>query len=313
MDCFVDAEEAAARQRVGFSITAPRGVERWLCELGAGGLGAVHQYLTMLAALQLTATLSDALLEQLCLGVIWNDFPWGEEDVEPKRFRDAIIERIPAESAPYITHPSFRLQANEATRWAVAAVYKNVPTLLCRAFSISEPARQTAAAIMEQRTKPERIADYHFMNRTADDTIERVIAHTSAVCKRWYYRALAQDSFFMFGHLLHLVEDSFSAAHTLRIGANGALAYAYFFGDQTDTSHSRAESYDFVVQEQVRMKWCVAAVAELLQRFVADRAVLLEAAATASRAAREEAAQRMSELVVRDVLLRKTFARAPRL
>lgn len=323
---------AQQQQRVCFSITEPTSLLEWTAAYCIGGLGAVHQYVTMLAFADATkrsatvrATYSDDDVQQLVAGVIWNDFPSGD-GVDGVRYARETLVPITGSAAPYLSDARFRWQPSRETRWALAFVYKRMPALLANVFGVGDEARRAAERMLEFRAAQER-THFHFMLTRRDEPMDDVRSRAAAAAREWYRRALLEQNVFVLGHVLHMVEDSYSAAHTKRVPPDGDLAEVYFFGAQTDRSHSSLESYAAVSrpggEPEQRVRWCVAAVSDIIARFAADRSALWQkfpagkpTAAVTATATSAEAAQeylRLSDGAVDsfyNTLLQVTFHRA---
>lgn len=291
------------RQLICFSITAPGAPLERAVSNTVGGLGAVHQYVTQLALSRPFeedeapgAQLAPDEMRLLVAGVIWNDFPTGEEQSGP-RYLAQLLEPIGGCDAPYLTDARFRLQPTLQTRWAMATVYKKAPDALARLGGVTSSALAVARLMVAERDQPAR-SHYHFMRATAAEPDRSVVARAAATAVRWYHSALVAPAeqgggAFALGHLVHMVEDSFSPAHTLRRApaapdAPYPIERVYYFGDQSEKSHSRQEGWSAVCRPgsegDVRVQGCARAVRRLVARFLADRARLRAALADADAA-----------------------------
>jgi hypothetical protein len=253
--------------------------ERLASDWAGDGLGAVHQWVLYVAAAQgegqyLRTAISDDDLRRLGAGNIWPDFPVADE-----RDGDAylkLLRTIPLSDAPYIQDEVFRLQPSQEMRFALAFDYKNLPRLLMPLFGVSEEACELASRMLELRVRP---TEYHFMRNDSAEPDRAVAGKALSAHRRWYRSALEPVSegsggvnYFLIGHIAHGWADSYSAAHTLRgkAGPGAEPAYAdpliqtpyefrgtqtaaatrdthilkvYYFGDQTDATHGRLESW----------------------------------------------------------------------
>lgn len=240
-------------EKICFSITAPVGVVERGITVAIGGLGAVHQYVSMRAWLAAEQTRRITLSAEDCTaGVIFNDFPaWDETDADVSFVR-STLERMRASDAPYITDQRFLLQPTREARWAAAAAYKGVPTTLMRLAGIQDAAMHHAQQMLALRTHETRI-NYHFMRASRHESDSEVVARALLTARRWFRLAIVTRRVFLIGHIWHMVEDSFSPAHTERdlmrsdTAPYGRVNRIYFFGDQTDSSHSAAESIESVL------------------------------------------------------------------
>jgi len=267
-------------QRICFTITEPTGlVERAVCAT-VGGLGMVHQYVTRAAFTpELRAALGDAGTRLLVAGVVWNDFPVAESVTGAAYLKAVLCE---AAHAPYLgDDAAFRLQPRRDVRWALGAVYKmpkllGLPTapLLLAAAGVARADVELAQRMLEQRDDPAR-SHLHFMRRAADEPDAAVLAAAVETGAGWFADAVARADPFVLGHLVHMVEDAYSAAHTRR-GPDGALAEVYYYGAQSERGHSKCEDWAAVSEPGGepgrRVGLAAAAVRRVLQLYVAQRA-----------------------------------------
>ena len=294
---------------LGFSITQPDNtLEYIVAAIVVGGLGAVHQYVTMRAVLRdpklderlrrLAASAARPELEMMTTrmfvaGVIHNDFPLPgvtAENANAEFVRRYLIE-IPLADAPYLTDARFRVQPNYQMRWAVGAVYKKSPQILVSVAGISPEMIRVAEDMLRERTVVERTPE-HFMKRTATDTVANVIELAIRKCLGWTEEALVAESLFPIGKIVHTIEDSYSLVHCERVAPTlrqpfGAVRNIMFFGDQTDHSHSVEEGWRAVSTPGSpgadRVDWALLPIGAVLWNFViaveALRALAAEALA----------------------------------
>lgn len=282
---------STSRAAVGFSITAPTStVERVVSHM-VGGLGAVHQYVTMLAweecrrgdagALyaarldDLAGTRQDAA-KQLVAGVIYNDFPVPAEIDADGAYVASLVPIDPMD-ADYITNADFLWQPSADDRWATGAVYKQLPGVVMALAGIRDDDADKARRMLALRTAPER-THYHFLRQTADETDEQVVRQACDTAAAWFRVAVKRESLFVLGHIWHMVQDSFSPAHTARsLGATDTAPYGtvdevYFFGNQTDAWHSAHESWRAVEHPSSeggrRVRAALAPLAAILRRWL---------------------------------------------
>lgn len=254
-----------------FSITEPTTMLERFVAYCVGGLGAVHQRVTSLPFedKEINDLYTDREVLHLNYGVQYNDFPTGDE-ADGDKYASTVLERIEAPAAPYLTDPRFRFQPRKEIRWAMAAVYKRTPHILMHAFGVNDAAVQSASAMLKRR---ETETHYHFMRSYASEPDLRVVRRASETAANWYGRALAENNTFVLGHLFHMLEDSYSEAHTDRDSVTGALRRIYFFGDQTDKSHSSHESYAAITESSAkrRVELVVEVLKLVLKSFADDR------------------------------------------
>ena len=273
----------AASSPVGFSITAPHGVVERV--LSPDRLGAVHQYglyLTWRSDPSIQQRV-DALGRPLCsaqatvAGTIYPDFALkqgkGENILE---YHKQCLETIPLEDAPYIPDDVFRVQPVKKLRIALAAKYKKVPDAMVRPF-VGDDRVEQAAGMLSARTEAER-PYLHFMRTRDDEPTASVIREGIEIGAKLMRKALVQENMGYLGRLIHTTQDSFSAAHTNRTPPGtlgtlyGTVVEAYFFGNQTDHSHSRQESWRAVSRagspEAARLEWSVLACRALIIFFL---------------------------------------------
>jgi hypothetical protein len=285
-----------AHQAICFAITAPTGPLERIVTSALGGLGAVHQYVTALAWAALAATPAADTLRRLAAthprltardlvaGVIFNDFPADDEtDAAGTYLR--TLEPIAPSDAPYIHDAQFLWQPTRDARWAAAAVYKGVPEALLAVAGVRHETVEHARRMLALRTHESHV-NYHFMRASAHEIDTDVRRRAVASAERWFREAVLLRSFFPLGHICHMVEDSFSPAHTDRDVAEttvaqpyGVVHEVYFFGNQTDQWHSSRESIAAVQQPvgERRVATCARAVRDILQLYIAavDTAPLL--------------------------------------
>jgi hypothetical protein len=266
---------------VGFAITAPVGILEHLASAAVGGLGAAHQAVTQRAWHQVWPLGRDQADEPdaraLVAGVIYNDFPWGDELDAERRYVATVLEPIKASDAPYMTDPRFMWQPTQRMRWALAALYKHWGGVL-RVAGVPAEDVERAREALATRTLASHTC-YHFMRATRAESDGDVVAASVAAARRWFRQAVVAASIFPLGHIVHMIEDSFSPAHTDRdltatIDAPyGHVRRIYFFGDQNDSWHSERESIDAVLDPTKPAGQAAAvaarAVAEVLRRYVA--------------------------------------------
>ena len=265
---------------VGWSITAPQGLEKllgWFC----GGLGLIHQYIAWLALAvdkaiyaKFFAAVGSEGIQALVAGIIWNDFPLAPED--DLRSYTSYLERVPLRDAEYLPHDDFRWQVRMPVRRALAGHYKHLPDWLLHLFGIAQPDCDVGERMLMYRAAGERV-HYHGMKETGAESDASVKARARDRLVIWYGRALRSativDGLFLIGHIVHLLEDFCSPAHT-QMNAAGHLTRIYFFGDQTDMWHSKRESANVVFEKgseaQRRIARCVPLVRALVLRFIED-------------------------------------------
>ena len=149
---------------VSFSITTPTGMMERVVSSGLGGLGAVHQYVTMKAYLapqtvdaveakmKEWAPLSQRLtVMSLLAGVIYNDFPGKDDADSDLSYVKQYLVPIAPNDAYYITDKRFLWQPSLDARWASAAVYKHVPEALMALAGIKHETMQDASSSGTQR------------------------------------------------------------------------------------------------------------------------------------------------------------------
>ena len=275
---------------VDFSITAPTNVVEQVVAGRFGGLGAVHQYVTMLAYVDAEKEIGKELAAwagkskrmapiELLAGVIYNDFPGEDEGNESLTYVAKYLTPIDPNKAYYITDRRFLWQPNADVTWASAAVYKRVPQFLMTMAGIKRTTMESADAMLKRRVAVNHV-NYHFLRATADETPDETRRRAITTARLWYRRALEFRNLFLFGHIWHQIEDSFSPAHTARSLAStkerpyGTVDNIYFFGDQTEEWHSRHESWDAVRQAgspgDRRVKAAVPALRDSLKIFISD-------------------------------------------
>lgn len=277
---------------VSFSITTPTGMLERVVSSRLGGLGAVHQYVTMKACLapqtvgvveakmKEWAPLSQRLtVMSLLAGVIYNDFPGKDDADSDLSYVGQYLVPIAPNDAYYITDKRFLWQPSLDARWASAAVYKHVPEALMALAGIKHETMQDAAAMLERRIKEDRV-NYHFLRASADERMHETQRRAINTARLWYRRAVEWRSLFIFGHIWHQMQDSFSPAHTRRNLARserypyGVVEEIYFFGNQTEGWHSRHESWDAVSQAgsegAKRVEAAMAPLRDALQMFIRD-------------------------------------------
>jgi len=279
--------------RIGYSITAPTGlIEHAICAMVADGMGAVHQTVTarafysdgkggqdlkdLQAAAQAAAP--DAVLDEetLVSGVIWPDFPVhvdAEDRASVARYV-ALMVPIAECDAPYMREfARFRRQPSKALRYALAARYKGVPDWLMRIGGIDQTTIDQARQLLADRTAEMR-THYHFMLNRFEEQMARagnrqgatrsVCAAATQTLVKWMRVALESRTVFPVGQSFHTIEDSFSAAHTKRVGPSdgrryGAVLEAFYFGNQNDHSHGQLESFAAInrpgTEPHARAEW----------------------------------------------------------
>jgi hypothetical protein len=246
-----DTPGTRLHQAICFAITAPVGPLEQVVSAAVGGLGAVHQYVSArawAAAEQLRPGLAvDA--EDCVAGVIFNDFPADDETDAARTYVATTLTRIAPADAPYINDARFLWQPTREARWAAAAVYKGAPEILMAMAGVQHAAMDHARRMLALRTHHTRI-NYHFMRASADERDDEVVERAVATARRWFRLAVERRRAFLLGHVWHMVEDSFSPAHTRRdlvrteARPYGRVEAIFFFGDQTDRLHSSRESWD---------------------------------------------------------------------
>ena len=278
---------------VQFSITAPSGVvENVVANVGLGGLGAVHQYVSMRAFLdpqtheQVEAQfrewepLSPRLhVIALLAGVIYNDFPGKNDADTDQSYVKTYLVPIEPSNAYYITDRRFLWQPSADARWANAAVYKGVPASLMALAGVKATTMRDAQAMLNRRVQKDHV-NYHFLRAEADETMREAQKRAVATAEQWYRRAVEWRSLFLFGHIWHQMQDSFSPAHTRRTLARtdehpyGTVDEIYYFGDQSESWHSRHESWDAVrsagSEGARRVEAAVPALRDALAMFIRD-------------------------------------------
>jgi len=254
---------------IGYSITAPTGLlERAICYALIDGAGAVHQLVSMrafhsrdnepdsLMALMRSAqaAMPDAVLDRrtLMAGAIWPDFPLRMADTnEAVRAYQQLLEPISPSDASYLSEDQeFALQPGKALRYAVAAIYKGSPAWLLTLMGVSRRTIAHAQQLYADRVSQPR-THYHFMLATGDQPTSEVCALSAKAAREWMQLALTTRNVFFVGKMWHMIEDSFSAAHTDRDAPElsppyGAVRRAIFFGNQNDHVHGELESFNAV-------------------------------------------------------------------
>ena len=247
-------------QAIDFSITAPtNGAEKavgWYFDLAA-----IHQMVSALAYKSDPRTA--ALFEQLCTtignesycslllllaGVIFNDFPMPGLTAATYWSRYVVpnIVDIPDADSRYIPDKRFRKQPRWGLRLAIASEYRDYPRWIARLGRASAADIQLARDMLDYRTSIKR-THFHAMKETVDDTTAAVCDRAARQAVEWMQQALQERSVFCIGKIWHMIEDSFSLAHSLRDTdpsegfPYGKVLEIYYFGDQTDHSHSRDE------------------------------------------------------------------------
>lgn len=275
---------------VSFSITAPTSTVERAAAVPFGGLGAVHQYVTMKAFMaggdefkrkfdEWSRRSQRLSVESLLAGVIYNDFP-GEDDADIQmNYTSQYLSPIDPNDAYYITDRRFLVQPNADMRWANAAVYKHIPEMLMAIAGVKRSTMQSANAMLHRRIKEDRV-NYHFLRATRDETPRESQRRAIATAQQWYRRALEWRNLFLFGHIWHQMQDSFSPAHTRRTLAPtpdapyGVIDEIYFFGDQGDMWHSRHESWDAVSRKgsegDRRVEAAIPPLRDSLKQFIDD-------------------------------------------
>ena len=289
--CAVRPDVAARHARICFSITEPTSGVEALVATALGGLGPVHQWVTSsawaaaAAKYQVSARLVKLATRRgdrlspvdLVAGVIYNDFPVEDElDADASYVRSMLVPIAPP-SFPGITDPSFLWQPSAHVRWANAAVYKGVYGGLLELAGVEHETLEQARRTLKLRTDTSRVC-YHFMRRSAHETPAEVLAAAMVHAERWFRLAVLHRSLFLLGHIVHMVEDSFSPAHTARDLVRtlerpfGTVTNVYFFGTQGDRAHSSQESAYAATtpgsEAARRITVCVDAVRDLLALFV---------------------------------------------
>jgi hypothetical protein len=281
---------ATRHQAICFSITEPTSAVENLVATAVGGLGPVHQYVTALAWALAAATIEAPLAraaaqfpaltaEKFCAGVIFNDFPVRDELDLENTYAPKMLVPIAKGTFDAIQDPRFLLQPGEHVRWANAAMYKHLPAVVLTLFGVKRETVAQARDTLELRTAVERTS-YHFMRADKNESDSEVQRRAALFAERWFRLALLHRTLFPLGHIAHMVEDSFSPAHTTRDLAPrgdalpyGVVTEVYWFGAQSDSWHSSRESWSAVntpgsLAEQ-RVAVCVRVVAALLERYVA--------------------------------------------
>lgn len=261
------AVPAAHERNVNYSITQPIGpFERLICHLVGDGMGAVHQYVTMMMYLNNQAALDKMLntpgvqdgsgritMRQLCAGVIWNDFPFQSKElaktgrINTLRYA-AALDEIDKADASYLKHEDFRVQPRRSLRYAVAAMYKKFPPLLTMMCGVTAHEIAEAKDLLDFRTREDK-THYHFMRETAADTTAMVCERAAWQGHEWMLTAMKERDIFWVGCILHMMEDRSSPAHChshdSMLGLKwGAVVFVEWFGDQNDNSHGYLESYN---------------------------------------------------------------------
>lgn len=279
-------------KNVEFSITAATsGLERIVTGIAGDGLGAVHQFITQ-EAYNSDPTLDQRMValgkrncsaSQLIAGVIWNDFPL--DSVDPERteaYAAGALEAFDQKYAPYLTDPRFRVQPKEGLRVAMGAVHKGVPDIVSIMVGVNAQYVVIARRMIRERINEDR-PHRHFMRKTASEGDAAVIAGAIYICLRWMAMALFNETAFYLGNITHTIEDSFSAAHTKRSAPSdsapyGAVNEVYFFGNQSDHSHSSAESWREVTRRgsdaSRRVAWLIAPLREVFSFFITSMETL---------------------------------------
>jgi len=288
--CANNSHVQAQHNRICFSITAPTSIVETAVSRAVGGLGAVHQFITMRAFLaggHEMATRIDAWARKtprmdvrvLVAGVIYNDFPGPDELDADQTYIAQTLVPINPQDAIYLTDARFAVQPSKNVRWASAAVYKGIPAFVMSAFGIQGITMQKATDMLQRRTK-EDVVNYHFLRASNHELPAETIERTLTTAKRWYRLAVQWKTFFVLGHILHTIEDSFSPAHTRRaLGRTerhpyGTVEEIFFFGNQTDRSHSSHESWESIQSPGGVGARCVdvavMAVSSAIRRFLDD-------------------------------------------
>jgi len=268
---------------LGFSITQPTGTMESVISWWYGGFGAVHQHITGLATskmISVKATKERLSAKRLVEGVIWNDFPSGDEQ-DVKQEYDKILVTISESDAPYIEDDRFRWQPSETDRYAAAGAYANagvISDIVYDLKGVTEEKQREANEMLDKRTGILK-RHYHFLRETAEERDDSVRERAVTTCIRWYELALRNQDHFTLGHIFHLIEDSYSPAHTKRLAPKGDVDYGkitevYFFGNQTNTEHSRKEGIKQALSSSYeafdRVQWCVRALKYLYGLFQKD-------------------------------------------
>jgi len=293
-----------AHQSICFAITAPTSVLEDVASRAVGGLGAVHQMVSARAWAEAVA--ANGAVDQLdaadCVaGVIFNDFPADDEEDAARTYARTTLEPIAPADAPYIADRRFLWQPSRNERWAAAAAYKNVPTVLMTLAGVHHEAMEHARRMLAQRTAASRV-NYHFLRASSAEADAEVVERAVATARRWFRLAVLRRRLFLLGHVWHMVEDSFSPAHTDRLverttdAPYGRVQRIYFFGDQTDHMHSSRESWAAVASStdataRRYIDVAVLALRDILLRYVAAVAAAPLGAAPGSAAPPSAAAE----------------------
>lgn len=250
---------------VGFSITAGTNAAdklvSWYYDLAI-----IHQMVSALAYKSDPRTA--ALFEQLCAnvgneaycsvmlliaGVIFNDFP--KPGLTAATYWSGYvvphIVDVPAADAPYVTDARFRKHPRRGLQVAIAGEYGGYPEAIVRLAGASTADIKLAREMLAYRTKISH-THFHAMKETADDTTAAVCDRAAAQATKWMKQALQERSVFPIGMIWHMFEDSMSLAHAMRDTEPsegfpyGKVLEIYYFGNQSDRSHSRDEGISAV-------------------------------------------------------------------
>ena len=260
------ATAETAPQAVGFNINATNHSslgERVACKFAGICKTPGHQWITQHGVLicEETQGLADyfdvekvfplVTPRNLIAGVIWNDVPTSESDETGIYVPDPIP---PADAVRFGLQPRF--------------AYNPPHHLLMKMGRLSLlPSMFYKNDIMWKSRFANEVQHWHSMSTNygehipPEETVRRIVKSAT----EWMEMAMARKNIFYLGHVCHMCQDSYSAAHTNRRSANEGYAIVAFYrySVQDEKKHSHAD--DDLHSERARQAQIV--TAEILTIF----------------------------------------------
>ena len=251
---------------IGFEIYLPPGR---LVSRVVGAKNMVHQYITQLAVEDIerkrngrdyftmlknaatgaglarsTTALEKLDSKRLIGGVIWNDVPSrSAEDKGAKYAITAVSERtaksvLKSKRYKGQTYPSTRFRFNPSNKMLarLAVVFVKVKF-----------GKTPIDNVMYQSHFGDDTAQWHSMAPENNKiTVETVVSRIIKQAMDWWSKAVRNTDIFQIGHIVHMLQDSGSMSHAIRIsqsaGKHSVLKAFQSFATQSPAKHANADS-----------------------------------------------------------------------
>jgi len=291
---------------IGFSIIDPMILSRHTivrvslekimetgCRIGLiGRLGMVHQYITCMAVNMMNdkidcdmynyCSVKYVCAERLIAGVLYNDAGIGSSVKDGK----ISIEKTDENGYPIFDGCMVMIDDELVEKLDEKCDYLKKMNKVYRCYPSNwiEVTKAMVGILTSKNqasyhlSMDDKFQHIHCMRRKEDGDVKSTILEMIESAKKWYNRAVKYKDIFFIGRIFHMVQDSYSEAHTSRVTIDSpqtiydkfVIKDIYCYEKQDKKQHTKFDSIDRIMSNPDRLNVVVSACCTILHYYIEE-------------------------------------------